>query len=118
MALSRVGCSPKVSTDMNTSLWGRIVQAYLSRHPREPDLGIGKWTIQRRRQSYWRGHQVGAACGRGVSDIRQTMAGRPQLTAGEVLQGGIKKTATPRMGSCGCRCLQALTTRLTASDRY
>ena len=91
MALSRVGCSPKVSNDMNTSLWGRIVHAYLSRHPREPDLGLGNWTIHRRHQTYWRGHQVGAAYGRGVSDIRRAMAGRPQLTAGEVLQGGIKK---------------------------
>lgn len=37
------------------------------------------------------GRQVGAAYGRGVSDTRQTSVSRPQLTAGEVSQGGIKK---------------------------
>ena len=91
MALSRVGCSPKVSNDMNTSRWRRIVHAYRSRHPREPDLGLGKWTIHRRHRTYRRGPQGGAACGRDVSDRRRAMAGRLPLTAGEVWQGGIKK---------------------------
>jgi hypothetical protein len=58
-------------------------ESYISRN--------GKLTIHRRQGAYWRGRQVGAACGRSVSDTRQAIASRPQLTAGEVLQGDIKK---------------------------
>src|SRR6266511_3501566 len=91
MALSRVGCSPKVSNDINTSFGESIVHASFAKQSREPHLWIGKPTIHHRQEAYWRGHQVGAACGRGVSDIRRAIASRPQLTAGEVSQGGIKK---------------------------
>src|SRR5919108_1042452 len=91
MALSRAGCSPKVSNDIHTSLWESIVHASFAKQSREPDLWIGKPTIHRRQEAYWRGHQVGAACGRGVSDIRRAIASHPQLTAEEVSQGGIKK---------------------------
>src|SRR5919109_2683231 len=91
MALSRVGCSPKVSNDMNTSLWESIVHASFAKQSWEPDLWIGKPTIHHRQDAYWRGHQIGAACGRGVSDIRRSIASHPQLTAREVSQGGIKK---------------------------
>src|SRR6266511_5200681 len=118
MALSRVGCSPKVSNDINTSFWESIVHASFAKQSREPHLWIGKPTIHHRQEAYWRGHQVGAACGRGVSDIRRAIASRPKLTAGEVSQGGIKKTATPRVGSCGCECLQPTKTRLTVSRMH
>src|ERR671930_2457568 len=91
MALSRVGCSPKVLNDINPSLWESIVHASFAKQLREPDLGIRNPTIRRRQEAYWRGHQVGAACGRGTSGIRRAIASRPQLAAGEVSQEGKKK---------------------------
>src|SRR6266498_2304376 len=99
MALSRGGCSPKVSNDINTSFWESIVHASFAKQSREPHLWIGKPTIHHRQEAYWRGHQVGAACGRGVA-------------------GRHKKTATPRVGSCGCECLQPIKTRLTVSRMH
>lgn len=50
-----------------------------------------KWTTHREPGAYRRGREVGATCWHGARDARQANTGCPQLTAGEISQGGIKK---------------------------
>ena len=75
----------------------------------------GKWTITVGKEHTGVVIRSESRAGGSVRKIRLATASYPRLTAGEVSRGRHKKTAKPRVGNCGCECLQTIKTRHTVS---